>query len=62
MKFGRLRKIFRILKTMRFSEVFSILVLLPKVFEIFQKKSVSHDWALLPTVKISAQTGEICGL
>jgi hypothetical protein len=48
---------------MRFSEVFSILVLLPKVFEIFQKKkNVSHDWALLPTVKISAQTGEICGL
>jgi hypothetical protein len=50
-------------KTYRFSVIRSIFVLLPKVFEIFQKKkNTTHDWALLPTVKISAQTSEICGL
>ena len=39
------------------------MVLLPEVLGIFQKKkSIPHDCVLLPTVKISAQTDEICGI
>jgi len=30
-------------------------------FRNFSKKNRSHDWGLLPTVKISAQNIEICG-
>ena len=37
-KFGRIRKIFEILKCLTFSEILSILVLLPEVLGIFQKK------------------------
>ncbi len=60
-KFGSIRKIFEILKCLRFSDILSILVLLPEVLGIFQKKK-PHDWVPLPTVKISAQTDEICGI
>jgi hypothetical protein len=28
----------------------------------FSKKKIPHDWVPLPTVKISAQTDEICGI
>jgi hypothetical protein len=61
-KVSRLRKNFNILKKQFFDEVFSILVLLLEVSEIFQIKNDTHpDWVLLPTLKISAQTDEICG-
>ena len=39
----------------------SILVLQPEVFGIFEKKNTHPDWVRLLTVKISAQTDEICG-
>ena len=62
-KSGRIRKIFEMLKCLRFSEILSILVLLPEVLGIFQKKkNIPHDWDPLPTVKISGQTDEICGI
>jgi hypothetical protein len=61
-KLAGFAKIFNILKDQLFDEVFSVLVLLPEVPGIFQKKKNTHpDWVLLPTVKISAQTDEICG-
>jgi hypothetical protein len=44
-----------------FAEIFSILVLPAEVLGIFQKKkNTPHYWVLLPTVKISGQTYEIC--
>ena len=44
-------------------EVLGILVLLTEVLGIFQKKKSipPPDLAPLPTVKVSAQTDEICG-
>jgi hypothetical protein len=51
-----------ILKCLRFSEILSILVLGGEILGIFQKKkNIPPDWVLLPTVKTSAQTDEICG-
>jgi hypothetical protein len=48
---------------LKFSDILSILVLLPEVLGIFQKKkNIPPDWVPLPTVKISAQTDEICGI
>jgi hypothetical protein len=47
---------------LRFSEILSILVLRPEALEIFQKKNIPHDCVPLPTVRISAQTDEICGI
>ena len=41
-KFGRIRKIFEILKCLRFSEILSILVLLPEVLGIFQNKKYTQ--------------------
>jgi hypothetical protein len=49
-------------KCLRFSEILIILVLLPEISGIFQKKNIPHDWVPLPTVKISTQTDEICGI
>ncbi len=46
---------------MGFAEIVSILVLPAEVLGIFQKKNTPHDWVLLPTVRISAETDEICG-